>query len=244
MKEIRISKTAKGVVKASVVVSNLQKINERYELSKDKANSLFKDLDNTHTKIAKTDSRFFGGYNTSKLYCLISESHEANLITSKNIYDLISYNNENAKELSEMIKTLAMLSGLSFEKIAENSSELDEISKELESSTNNTEDNSTNIKRVVILQLNKVKEEKKRQENIDYNFGILNENFKELQKELQKLKTSHKEIKNLYNTTSEKHFLKVLKKQKKMIYLLFFTLISLIVFLLYIFFVNNIISFN
>lgn len=247
MKEVRISKTANGVVKASSVVSKITDVEQRYELSKNKVNNLLKNLNNNHTAnlIKDTDTKWwkFGGYNTEELHQLISESHKSNSETNKNICDIITHNNENTRDLSEMIRALAILSGLSFEKIFETTAELDQITKQLESSSNNSGKNSSNIKRVVVSQINKVKEDKKRQENIDYNFGILNENLKELQNDYVELKKdykkSQKEIKQLINSTSKEHFLKVLKRQKKFIYLLFIFLLLTIGFSAYIIFINN-----
>lgn len=226
MKEIVISDTATGVVSAREIVSNLNKLEERIESSKAIAKNLFKSLDNSSNAIRSTDSGFFGGYSTKDLYHLISDNHKSDVETTRVVNNLIKNNNENIKDMSKMIASLAMLSGLSFEKLSENTTELEEISSHLKKGVDNSSNNSKNLTRVIVSQIERVKEEKKKQEKIDYNFGILNSNFKELQVDFKEHKKDTekkiKEVKKLYQTSSEDHFIKILKRQKTMIYVLFF----------------------
>lgn len=234
MKEVDVSETTGGIVKAGAVINKIKEVDRRYELSKMKSENLLNDLNETSNIINNTDTNFWGNYRKDDLFSLIRESHNSTLKTTKITSDLITNSNENSKILSEMIGALAMLSGLSFEKISENSTELEEITKELEKGVDGVDDNSTNIKRVVVSQINRVKEENKKQEKIDYNFGVLNENFKELQIEFKEYREVNekkiKEVKKLYQTSSEDHFIKRLKKQKTMIYILFFlVIISLVI---------------
>jgi DNA repair exonuclease SbcCD ATPase subunit len=204
MKEVIISETANGIVRASVVINKIKEVGKRYELSKTKSQNLLNDLNTTTTSIANTETNFWGNYRKDDLFSLIRESHDSNLKTTKITNELIQNSNANSKDLSEMISALAMLSGLSFEKIAETSSELEEITKQLEQGVDNVGDNSNNIKRVVISQISRVKEERRKQERIDYNFGVLNNNFKELQLEF-----------NEYKVGSEKELKEEKKKQEK-----------------------------
>ncbi|MCG8732589.1 hypothetical protein G1K46_06170 [Tenacibaculum finnmarkense] len=207
MKEVRISETANGIVKVGSVVNKITDVNNRYELSKEKSENLLNDLQQTTTSIASTTTNFFGNYRKDDLFDLIQESHNSTLKTTIITNELIQNNNENTKVLSEMISFLAMLSATSFQKISETSSELEAITEELEKGVGKIGGNSTNINRVVISQIKKVKEEKQKQEDIDYNFGALNENFKELNVKLQDYKESSlkelKELKELYEISSK-----------------------------------------
>lgn len=225
MKDIIISDTATGIVSAGKIVNRLNKLDERIELSKSQAKNLFKDLDISSNSIEKTEKKFFGGYKTKDLFDLIIDNHNTDVKTTKIVNNLIKNNNENIKDISKMIGSLAMLSGLSFEKLSENTTELEEISNQLKNGIDHSSDNSKNLKRVIISQIDRVKEEKKKQEKNDYNIGVLNENFRELQidfKEYRKgTEKKIKEIKGLYQTSSEDHFIKTLKRQKIMIYTLF-----------------------
>lgn len=225
MKDIIISDTATGIVSAGKIVNRLNKLDERIELSKSQAKNLFKDLDISSNSIEKTEKKFFRGYKTKDLFDLIIDNHNTDVKTTKIVNNLIKNNNENIKDISKMIGSLAMLSGLSFEKLSENTTELEEISNQLKNGIDHSSDNSKNLKRVIISQIDRVKEEKKKQEKNDYNIGVLNENFRELQidfKEYRKgTEKKIKEIKGLYQTSSEDHFIKTLKRQKIMIYTLF-----------------------
>ena len=225
MKDILISETATSIVSAGKIVDNLNKLEERIQLSKSHAKTLFKDLDNSSNSIENTDEKFFGGYKTKDLFILIQDNHKTDVKTTRVVNNLIKNNNKNIEDIARMIGSLAMLSGLSFEKLSENTTELEEISNQLKSESNNSNDTSKNLKRVIISQIDRVKEEKKKQDKIDYNIGILNENLKELQQEFTILKKVNneqtKEIKNLFHSTSEEHFIKKLKWQKKCIYFLF-----------------------
>lgn len=234
MKKIVISDTATGVVSAKRIVSNLNKLEERIESSKVIAENLFKSLDGSSNIIKSTDSRFFGGYSTKDLYNLIIDNHKSDVTTTKVINNLIKNNNENIKDMSKMIASLAMLSGMSFEQLSENTTELEGISSHLKKGVDNSSNNSKNLTRVIVSQIERVKEEKKKQEKIDYNFGILNSNFKELQVEFNEYNKINdkkiKEVKKLYQSTSEDHFIKILKRQKTMIYVLFFLFILSVTF--------------
>jgi len=229
MKEVLISDTATGVVSAGQIVSNLNKLEERIESSKAIAKNLFNSLDNSSNVIESTDKRFFGGYSTTDLYELIRDNHKSDVKTTEVVNKLIKNNNENIKDMSKMIASLAMLSGLSFEKLSENTTELEEISNHLKKGVDNSSKNSENLTRVIVSQIDRVKEEKKKQEKIDYNFGVLNNNFKELQIEFNEYNKVNdkkiKEVKKLYQVSSEDHFIKILKRQKVMIYVLSFLVI-------------------
>ena len=229
MKEVLISDTATGVVSAGQIVSNLNNLEERIESSKAIAKNLFNSLDNSSNVIESTDKRFFGGYSTTDLYELIRDNHKSDVKTTEVVNKLIKNNNENIKDMSKMIASLAMLSGLSFEKLSENTTELEEISNHLKKGVDNSSKNSENLTRVIVSQIDRVKEEKKKQEKIDYNFGVLNNNFKELQIEFNEYNKVNdkkiKEVKKLYQVSSEDHFIKILKRQKVMIYVLSFLVI-------------------
>jgi len=237
MKDITISDTAKGIVSAGKIINNLNRLDERLELSKNQAKNLFKDLDSSSNSILNTEEKFFGGYKTRDLFNLINENHNTDVKTTRIINNLIKNNNENIKDMSKMISSLAMLSGLSFEKLSESTTELEEISNQLKNGVNNSSDNSKNLNRVIISQIERVKEEKRKQERNDYNFGVLNGNLKELQIELNNYSEDTnrkvKELKSLYHSSSEDHFIKIFKRQKKMIYILFFITITSIVLQVY-----------
>ncbi|OSY88536.1 hypothetical protein WH52_07250 [Tenacibaculum holothuriorum] len=233
MKDIVISDTAKGIVSAGKIVNSLEKLDQRIEQSKSQAKNLFKDLDKSSTSIHKTEEKLFGGYKTKDLFNLIRDNHKTDVKTTRIVNNLIRNNNDNIKDISKMIGALAMLSGLSFEKLSENTTELEEISNQLKNGLDHSSDNSKNLKRVIISQIDRVKEEKKKQEKNDYNIGVLNDNFKELQVDFIEYKKNNekklKEIRQLYQTSSEDHFIKTLKRQKILIYCLFFlSMVSII----------------
>lgn len=247
MKEVIISETAKSVVEAKTIINKIESVNKRYEASNQKAKKLYTELNKTKTSISKTESAWYKlgtGYNSTDLYNLIQESHEASLITTKNIYELIKNNNENSKQLSEMVSALAMLSGLSFKRVSENTAQLEELANSLESSEDNTGSNSIHIKRVVLSQINKVKEDKKRQEEIDYNIGILNENIKELEGKIndvtKEFKANIKQLNLLFSSSSEEHFLRVLKKNKILIKFILYLNVLFVLLFLFLFYQNNI----
>lgn len=239
MKEVVISDTVKGIVKASDIVNKLKKVENRYESSKKQVNNLYKDLDSVRTSIFKTNEKKIlwietGNYKTKDLFKLIQESNNANYKVGIKTSELIKNINENSIALSEMTGDLAMLTGLSFKKISETTEELDKLSNKLKKGINGVGGNSNNIERVILSQINRVKEEKRKQEKYDYNFRVINDNLKELQKQVKDYKKEidrkNKEIKRLFQSSSEDHFIKVLKRQKKMINLLFlisFILISI-----------------
>jgi len=181
MKGVIILPTANEIVKIGTVINKIKKVDRRYELSKTKSESLLNDLEKTTTSIESTSTNFWGNYRKEDLFYLIQESHNSTLKTTKITNELIQNSNENTKALSEMIGILAIFSGLSFQKISETSSELEAITEELEKGVDKIDGNSTNINRAVISQIKKIKEEKQKQEDVDYKFHVLEDELTELQ---------------------------------------------------------------
>lgn len=199
MKDISISDNVNNVVQAKKIIDKLVNIDNRLELSNNKSNELLVKIKDSNDKsIALKEDKNKGGlittYSTGKLYDLILQNSNASLSSSILISDLLISNNQNIKDLSEMINTLAMLSGLSFEKISETSAELDEMIRQLYESSNNNFKNSSQTKDIIISQIERARDEKKRWDNIEYNLAIINENIKTLEdsylKEINDLKSN------------------------------------------------------
>lgn len=70
-----------------------------------------------------------------------------------------------------------MLSGLSFEKIRETTAELEDIASQIEKSSSGTKVQGLQIIRIILSQIEKFKEEKRRADRIQSNFDVIDESI-------------------------------------------------------------------
>ncbi|MFH6993694.1 hypothetical protein [Flavobacterium sp. FlaQc-48] len=244
MKDVTISENTTSIVDAKKIFDSISLINNKYEGSKKEAIDLIDKVNKSseHIQKAKEDSsikRKVFGFSSESLLELIYESNNAVHSSTSSISKLIQNNNENTKLLAEMISKLAMLSGLSFEKISETTAQLEEMAQNFEESSSGNTEQASQIKRVILAHINKIKEEKNKADQIEYNFGEinkLNENLK-----LANIENERKIllIEKLLKTRSEDHFIDIQNKQKKIINALaIFSILTfglLVTFLLYYF---------
>ncbi|RXP63502.1 hypothetical protein EC396_01470 [Lutibacter sp. HS1-25] len=246
MKEVEISENVTSIVDAKKIIDKITLVNNRYEESNRNAKSLLSNINRAQSSIEEVcngkKGRSWGSLDKQALLDLIKEDNNATSKSISSISKLITNNNENSKLLAEMVGALAMLSGLSFEKISETSAELEGIINQIKESSNGNEVQGNHIKRIVISQIEKTVEERKRADKIEYNFGIINDNIREIDKKLklEKIATSNKieNIETLINVISEKKNEKTLSNQKKKINLLIiFSMTNLIIILGFLFYI-------
>ncbi|TDE44396.1 hypothetical protein E0I26_08475 [Flavobacterium rhamnosiphilum] len=274
MKEVYISESVTSIVNAKKIIDSISVINNKIEESKKTAENLIENINQSSNLLqkAKNDNsitRKVFKWSTETLFSFIIESNNATHSSVSSISKLIQNNNDNSKLLAEMIGKLAMLSGLSFEKNSETTAQLEEMAKNFEQNSSGNTEQARQIKRVILAHINKIKEEKNKADRIEFNFGIINDNLKELNKNLNainiendkkialiqeslnaKLNVNNIEnnkeivlIPELLNSKSEEHFVKIQNKQRKLInYLGAFSLVTfliLISFISYYFNVNS-----
>jgi|GEM_PF-3471393 hypothetical protein len=212
MRDLIISDNVNSLINAKNIINKVIDIDKRLNDSKVKTSDLLvkikKSNDSSNAlKNQKDKGGIITTYNTEKLYELIVQNSNASFSNTTLISELIIGNNQNVKDLSEMINALAMLSGLSFEKISETSAELEEIIRQLKDNSNQDFKNSSQTQRIIISQIERAKDEKKRWNEYGYNLGIINENINALEndclREINKLKSDILHTDNL-----EKKFLK------------------------------------
>lgn len=270
MKEVISSESITSIVDAKKIIDSISVINNKIEESKKTATSLLNSVNDSSKSLqkAKDDdsfSRSVFGWSSETLLGFIIESNNATHSSVSSISKLIQNNNDNSKLLAEMIGKLAMLSGLSFEKISETTAQLEEMAMNFEQNSSGNTEQAGQLKRVILAHINKIREEKNKADRIEFNFGVINDNLKELNEKLnsinienekkivliQELLNSKLNINNiendkeivlfpeLLNSKSEEHFLKIQKNQRKLINYLgvfsLFTFIILISFLIYYF---------
>lgn len=246
MEEVVISENVTGIVNAKKIIDKISLINDRYDQSVQNTKNLLSNLNIAQNSIEAVYNKdkgrnWVGGIQKQALLDLINEGNGATSKSISSISHLIQNNNENSKLLSEMVSALAMLSGLSFEKISETTAELEEIVNQINESSSGNAVQGKQIKRIIVSQIVKIKEEKKRANDVEFNFSIINENIKKIDEKLklEKSETYNKfeKIEKLVNITSEKHFAKTLSHQKKKINLLtIFSVINLLILLGFIFY--------
>lgn len=248
MEEINISQNITSIVDAKKIIEAISSMNNRYETSKKEAENLILDLSDSSSQIQKANddtsiARRIGGFSSETLLNLITGSSNAAQTSVTSISKLIKNTNENTKILAELIGKLAMLSGLSFEKISQTTAELEVLANNLVASSGGDSEQASQIKRIILAHINKIKEDKNKSDKIEFNFKIIDNKLIELTDKLNitslenenKIKLIH----NLLNSKSEEDFVKILKKQKKIINgLIVFTtcmFLIILVFILYYF---------
>lgn len=249
MKEVIISENVTSIVDAKKIIDDISVINHKYEESKKEAISLIGNIDKTSEKIKKVKDdpsykkKLFGP-SKEDLLTLIFEENNAMHSSISSISKLIQNNNDNSKLLAKMISKLAMLSGLSFEKISETTAELEEIANNLEQTSGGNTKQAGQLKQVILSQINKIKEEKNKADKIEFNFGVINDNLKELEEKFNMINLENEKkiilIQELLNSKSEEHFIKIQNRQGKLInYLgvsILITFLILFTFLIYFFY--------
>lgn len=226
MQEVIISENVKQIVNAKEIIDSISGINDRYEQSKKLASGLINSINESSKSLqkAKDDnsiSRNVFGWSSETLLSFIIESNNATHTSVSSISKLIENNNENSKLLAEMLGKLAMLSGLSFEKISETTAQLEEMALNFEQNSSGNTKQGGQIKQVILAHLNKIREEKNKEDRIEFNFGVVNENIKDLNDKIKTLNIENEKrialIQKQLNSKSEKHFIDVQNKQSKII---------------------------
>ncbi|WP_296623213.1 hypothetical protein [Marivirga sp.] len=242
MKEVNISDNVTKIVDAKKIIDKVTLVNDRYETSKARTKYLLSHINSAKNSIDKVyrgeKGNSWGSLDKDALLDLIKDVNNASSKSISSISELIINNNENSKLLAEMITALAMLSGLSFEKISETTAELEEIASQINDSTSGNEEQGKQIKRIVVSQIEKIKEEKKRADRIEYNFSVINENLRGFEKGF---KFKNDGINNKIEEI-ESGLVKTIKSQKYKISLLYvFSITNLLIILGFIiyFFVNQ-----
>jgi uncharacterized protein YukE len=198
MKEVEISQNVTSIVDAKKIIDKITLVNDRYEESNKNTKYLLSNINRAQNSISDVcngnKGRSWGSLDKAALLDLIKEDNTATSKSISAISKLITNNNENSKLLAEMVGALAMLSGLSFEKISQTSAELEEIVNQIKKSSSGNEVQGNHIKRIVVSQIEKAVEERKRANKIEYNFGVINENVKEIDQKLnlQKSESGYK----------------------------------------------------
>lgn len=241
-----ISENVTGIVNAKKIIDKISLIEDRYNQSIQNTKNLLINVNVAKNSIEAVYNKdkgrnWVGGIQKQALLDLIREGNNATSESISSISKLIQNNNENSKLLSEMVGSLAMLSGLSFEKISETTAELEEIVNQINDSSSGSEVQGKQIKRIVISQIEKIKEEKKRADMVEYNFGVINENIKEVKEKLNsrilEVNTKINKIEGLWSSKLGKQFENKMSIQSKKINLLtIFSVINFMIILGFIFY--------
>lgn len=193
MEEIIITDNVKAIVDAKSIINNIEKINKNSDEIEEKINQLLEALKNknSHINIAneKGNEKLLWikkGLSNDDLFSLIKDENKQNNQRAELTFDLLRKEFENTKVISDQISSLAFLSGLSFEKIMESTSDLEKISNQLFNSENNVGSTKHNLNLLAKSHFDKILDEKKRYDRIEFNFGVLNSNTKELDIKLNK----------------------------------------------------------
>jgi hypothetical protein len=210
MKEVEISGNVTSVIDAKTIIDKITLVNERYEESNKNTKYLLSNIDRARNSINDVYSgkkgRSWGSLDKDALLDLIKDVNNASSKSISSVSKLITNNNENSKLLAEMVGALAMLSGLSFEKISETSAELEAIVNQINQSSNGNEVQGNHINRIIVSQIKKTVEERKRADRIEYNFGVINENIKEIDQKLNVEKNKIAQIEKLVQIKFDKNF--------------------------------------
>jgi hypothetical protein len=244
MKEAFITDNTTSIVDAKEIIDSISRINSKLYESKNTAENLINNVNESSESLVKAQNdnsirRRIGGWSSESLFSFIVNCNNATHTSVSAISKLIQNSNDNSKLLAEMIGKLAMLSGLSFKNTSETTAQLEEMAKKFEQSSSSSTEQAVQIKRVILAHINKIKEEKKIADKIEFNFGVINDNLKKLDEKLNANNIKNEKriilIKELLNSQSEEHFIKVQNKQKKIID--FFAVFSVVTFLILISFV-------
>ena len=237
MKEVISSESITSIVDAKKIIDSISAINNKIEESKKTAENLIANINESSESLIKAQndnslSRRIGGWSSESLFKFIVNCNNTTHSSVSSISKLIQNNNDNSKLLAEMIGKIAMLSGLSFEKISETTAQLEEMALNFEQNSIGNTEQAGQLKRVILAHINKIREEKNKADRIESNFEKLNSITIENEKKLVL-------IHELLNSKSEEHFVKIQKNQRKLINYLgifsLFTFIILISFLIYYF---------
>jgi len=224
-----------SIIEAKKIIESISGINDKIEESKQTAENLIRNINDSSNSLqkAKNDESFtrrFLGWKSETLFDFIIESRNITHSSVSSISKLIQNSNDNSKLLAEMIGKLAMLSGLSFEKISETTAQLEKMAVNLEQSSNGNSEQAVQIKRIILAHINKIKEEKAKTERIQSKFEGIDYYFTELNAKNIENEKKIALFQELINSKSEEHFIKVLKKQK--IIITIFAVFSVITFLM------------
>lgn len=195
MKEIILSESTSGIVEVKKIIDKIKDIEHKISEGEQEIRALHNQLKSSKTVIEKAGKEkdeevlffFRKGISNDELFKLIENSDKSYSTTFKNLGNLITSSNKNILLLSEMINSLAMLSGLSFEKVEESTSQLEELTSILQQSVDNGGELGSQLNKILRSHINKIKEEKNKSQKIEYNFQILNDNFSELESNQQEL---------------------------------------------------------
>lgn len=183
------SKISTNLVHAKDIIENIKLVDERYKTSNERTKSLLKHINEAQTSINqvvnKKKGHSWGSLDKDALLSLIIDVNRASSRSVSSISDLIKNNNENSKLLAEMISALTVLSGLSFKQISETTAELEDIANHLQQSTNGSNVQGIQIKRIIVSQIEKFKEEKERTEKNETNFDVIFKKLQESEEQLQ-----------------------------------------------------------
>lgn len=172
-----------NLVYAKRIIDQIQEVEKRYEESAARTKDLLSYVNKTQTSINQVvlgeKGRSWGSLDKEALLSLITDVNRAMSNSISSIGDLIKNNNENTKNLADMISALTVLSTLSFEQIRETTSELEGIAGHLQKSTRGTNVQGTQIKKIIVSQIEKFKEEKERAIKIENNFSVIFQKLRE-----------------------------------------------------------------
>ncbi|SHG16157.1 hypothetical protein SAMN05444483_105178 [Salegentibacter echinorum] len=178
-----------NLIHAKEIIDKIKLVDERYETSNDRAKYLLDHINKAQNSINQVvngeKGRSWGSLDKNALLSLIIDVNRASSKSVSSISDLIKNNNENSKLLAEMISALTVLSGLSFEQISETTAELEEIASHLQKNTNGNKVQGIQIKRIIVSQIEKFKEEKERTEENKNNFNVIFQKLRENEQHLE-----------------------------------------------------------
>ncbi|MEN9909254.1 MAG: hypothetical protein RLZZ540_2403 [Bacteroidota bacterium] len=235
---------ATSIIDAKNIVNSISIINNKLDESKKNAENLINNINKSSESLvrAKNDNslkRKIFKWSTETLLDLIVESNNATHSSVSSISTLIQNSNDNSKLLAEMIGKIAMLSGLSFEKLSETTTQLEEMVIKLEQNSSGNTEQADQIKRIILAHINKIKEEKTKTERIESKFEGIDNCLTQINAKSIENEKGIILIQELINSKSERHFIKVQNKQKKIIIFLFIfsiiTFLTLILFIAYYF---------
>ncbi|MBD0824458.1 hypothetical protein [Aestuariibaculum marinum] len=195
MSEIIEIEEKDGIVKFENIINDLTGLEGKINQGKNDIAKLHYQLKQSKSSIEKAKSEkdkkvfvfFDKGISNEGLFNLIVDSDRSYSKTFKRVSDLISSGNNNMLLLSKMIGSLAMLSGLSFEKIMESTDELKNLSELLEQSSDVSGVHGDQINRILKSHINKLREEKQKHQKIEFNFRLLNDRMLEIESENSQL---------------------------------------------------------
>ncbi|WP_150452320.1 hypothetical protein [Arenibacter lacus] len=203
MEEFVIIDNSTGIVEAKNVLSKVREVDNRINAARDRTQNLLVDLNSSSNSIQHViDGNVWYKYlKKSTLLDLIRESSTATHNSISSISELIKSNNDNTKDLAEMIGVLVMLSGTSFEKIKESSVELEKIVNDVKESTAGSNVHGFHINKILAAHFDKVRADKERAEEIELRFNVLNENLNEVALNCDEINTKLADAKKDFQST-------------------------------------------